>query len=825
MTIRRRIRIMPGMHTILRKLSALPLAVGVLAFGASSLLHAQNPASSSSAPASASTTQDPAQALVGLSKQLDGIKTSLTNKNTTLPLNDLRTEAGLVQQQANQWVDTLTPQMDGVQARLTVLGPAPAAGAPSETPAVSQQRRQLERDKSKLDGEMKQAQLLTQDAAKLTTQIAETRNEQFQTQLSTRNGTPLSIAFWSNLKQSFSEDSVHITRVEGLFVDGVSAAWQPPNRLPFVLCLIGALLLIVPGRWLVERAVLAIASRYMPDGHLRRSALAVILTLTVTLSFGVAAWLAYEGVNWNDTLDDDLVTFALQNVRTVFFAAFVAGLGRALLSYHHPSWRLPALAEETVRDLRWFPWVLGTAFFLLGVIEHLNDIAGASLPAAIATRAFLALLISGLVGLALFRVQRVRRTLRQDDEKAPKRHALWVGVLAGVAVVAVVLAWLSVLIGYIAFGFFISWQLLWVGMIVASLYILTHFQHDLFETLLSAKGRSGQRLQSTFGVAPATLDQTATVLSAICRVLLLIIAVGTVLMPFGGSPNDLFSHIGQAFTNLSFGKLTINPGAVFKAVVVFIAGLLIVRIVKRWLTEQLLPKTSLDVGMQNSIVTLLGYVAVVIVFALALKTADVSLQSITWIASALSVGIGFGLQAIVSNFISGLILLAEQPVKVGDWVSMPGVEGDIRRINVRATEIQLSDRSTMIVPNSQFITQNLRNVTHGNSLGRVKLSLPMPLDTDAAKMREIMLEALQDNHATLATPVPSVSLDDITSSAMTFTGVAYVRSPRDASTVKSDILFDILSRLAKAQLPLSTPQSMVIRNLGPLGEDSPAAPG
>lgn len=812
------------MHIILRKLSALSLAFGALALGSPSLLHAQNPASSSSTPASAGTTQDPAQALVGLSKQLDGIKTTLTNKQGTTPLNDLRTETGVVQQQANQWVDTLTPQIDGVQARLTVLGPAPAAGAPPETPAVSQQRRQLERDKSKLDGEIKQAQLLSQDATKLTTQISETRNEQFQSQLTTRNGTPLSIAFWSNLSQSFSEDSVHIKLVEGLFVDGISTAWQPPNRLPFVLCLIGAVLLIVPGRWLAERAVLAIASRYIPDGHLRRSALALILTLTVTLSFGVAAWLAYEGVNWNDTLDDDLVTFALQNVRTTFFAAFVAGLGRALLSFHHPSWRLPGLADETAREMRWFPWLLGAAFFLLGVAEHLNNIAGASLPAAIATRAFLALLISGLIGWALLRVQRVRRILRHNEDKAQKRHALWVGVLAGAAVVAVAFAWLSIFTGYVALGFFISWQMLWIGMIVASFYIMTHFQHDLFETLLSPKGRTGNKLQSSFGIAPSTLDQASTILSAVCRVIFLIIAVGTVLMPFGGSPNDLFSHIGQAFTNLSFGKLTINPGAVLNAIVVFVAGLIVVRIVKRWLSEQLLPKTSLDVGMQNSIVTLLGYVAVVIVFALALKTADVSLQSITWIASALSVGIGFGLQAIVSNFISGLILLAEQPVKVGDWVSMPGVEGDIRRINVRATEIQLSDRSTMIVPNSQFITQNLRNVTHGNALGRVKLSLPMPLDTDAAKMREIMMEALHANNATLSTPAPSVSLDDITSTAMTFTGVAYVRSPRDASSVKSDILFDILSRLAKAQLPLSTPQSMVIHNLGPLGDDSPAAP-
>ncbi len=162
--------------------------------------------------------------------------------------------------------------------------------------------------------------------------------------------------------------------------------------------------------------------------------------------------------------------------------------------------------------------------------------------------------------------------------------------------------------------------------------------------------------------------------------------------------------------------------------------------------------------MQNSIVTLLGYVAVVIVFALALKTADVSLQSITWIASALSVGIGFGLQAIVSNFISGLILLAEQPVKVGDWVSMPGVEGDIRRINVRATEIQLSDRSTMIVPNSQFITQNLRNVTHGNSLGSRESQLA---DAAGYRCRENARNhdgSTEDNHATLATPAPSVTL-------------------------------------------------------------------
>ncbi|QRN52091.1 DUF3772 domain-containing protein [Dyella caseinilytica] len=810
------------MRILIRQLFITSLALGALGLGASSA-YAQSSLQSSSAPASASSTQDPAQALIGLNKQLDTIKTTLSSKTATgTPLNDLRSQAGTVQQQANQWLETLTPQMDSVQSRLTVLGPPPAAGAPPETAAVSQQRRQLERDKSKLDSEIKQAQLLSQDAIKLTTEIAETRNEQFQMQLAMRANSPLSLHFWSDIANSFPDDTDHLKRIGGLLADGVNDAWQPGNRTPFLLCLLGAVLLIVPGRWLVERAALAVVIRFMPEGHFRRSALAVIFTLTVTLSIGLAFWLIHQGLNWNDTLDEDLETLAQSIVRSAFFSAFIAGLGRALLSYHHPSWRLPVLMDGTARALRWFPWLLGGAFLLLGVLEHVNSAAGSSLPATVCTHAFLALLISGLIGTALVRIKRIKR--HHDHEKQVK-HSLWVGALAGVATLAVAVAWLAVLSGYIAFAFFISWQMLWVGMIVASLYMLIHLQHDLFETLLTPKGRSGQKLQSAFNISPNALEQSSTILSAICRVLLLLVAVGTLLMPFGGGPNDLFSHIGNVFVGLKVGQLTIKPGAIFNALIVFVAGMLVVRIIKRWLAEQLLPKTRFDLGMQMSIITLLNYVAVVIVFALSLKTADVSLESLTWIASALSVGIGFGLQAIVSNFISGLILLAEQPVKVGDWVSMSGVEGDVKRINVRATEIQLWDRSTMIVPNSQFITQNVRNVTHGNALGRVKITLPMPLGTDAAKMREIMMEVLTGSEVTLETPAPYVRLDDVTSSAMTFSGVAYVHSPRDASAVKSDLLFEMLSRLEKAQLPLSTPQSMIVRNLGPLGEDSPAAPG
>ncbi|NEK65268.1 MAG: mechanosensitive ion channel, partial [Xanthomonas perforans] len=102
------------------------------------------------------------------------------------------------------------------------------------------------------------------------------------------------------------------------------------------------------------------------------------------------------------------------------------------------------------------------------------------------------------------------------------------------------------------------------------------------------------------------------------------------------------------------------------------------------------------------------------------------------VLSALSVGIGFGLQAITQNFVSGLILLAERPVKIGDWVRIGDQEGDVRKISVRATEIQVGDRSTLIVPNSELITKSVRNMTLSNPMGRVQLQFSVPLETDVA---------------------------------------------------------------------------------------------
>ena len=767
----------------------------------------------------------PEQALDQLQSQLDGVKAALKGKSTDAELGDLRNDALAVQVQADALVAELKPRMDSLDARLAVLGPAPAAGVPAEAAEVAAQRRQLNKDKSNLDAQIKQAQLLGEEGLQLASQVAAMRRDQFQARLASRTATPFSRAFWVDPARALPADIGRLRRLGGHFADSWRDAWQPPGRLPLLACLLLAVAALLAVRRLLERGLFALIKRTLPEGHLRRSVLAIGVALAGAVGVGLAGQLAYLGLDWTGTLGDELGELAHAAIRLVVFAAYVAGLGRALLSVEHPSWRLPTLSNAAAERMRPFPLLLAVAIAVLGLFERVNTAIGASLPATVTTRGLVALAISGLFGAALHRLTRLRRAMLARGEEPPPRP-LWVGLLFGAAVLGVVLSWLGVVTGFIAFGSFVATQMLWIGVVAGTLYLLAQLLGDLLETLLSPRGRSGQRLQAAFELAPATLEQAATVLTGVVNVLLWLVAIVAVLAPYGASPQDLLVRVTQLFGGLRLGELTIRPGTLLGALAVFVAGMFAVRGLKRWLGNQLLPKTELDPGMQNSIVTLLGYAGGVLVFALALAALNVSLQSIAWIASALSVGIGFGLQAIVQNFISGLILLAERPVKVGDWISIPGAEGDIRRINVRATEIQLADRSTVIVPNSQLITQNVRNVTLGRAQGRVQFRLPMPLDTDADKARQIMLDTLRAHPSLLEAAGCTVQLDSVDGGSMVFVLTGYVGNPRDAGNVKSDLLFKVLARLREAGLPLIRPQDMVLhRPPAPAAAPAPGGDG
>ena len=777
----------------------------------------------------AQSTDDasPTQQIDDLRGQLDQAEKSMKDdKITDAAIDDLRSGVSDIEGKAQKVASSLQPGREAAKARLDQLGPPPATGT-HEAPELAQSRKDAQKAFDAVDTQIKQANAIALEAQQAGNQLSDLRRIRFQELISKRTNSILSKAFWSEPAAAFPRDFANLRDFVGTVRDDVAASWTQGNRIALIACVLAGLLLMSVVRLYLEHRARELTANRMPPGRLRRSALIVGVALTSTLTTGLGTQLFYLGLNWSDTFSHDTDEVAQRVVGLVFFGAFIAGLGRALLSAKRPSWRLPAISDETALRLRRFPMLFSLATVLFQFLHEINHTVGNSLAATVATSSLQAVVLTILTAIALARLSRAHH--HEEDGTPPAPRPVWASVFIAAAWGAIVLSWLGLLTGFIAFAAFMAGQLVWTIIIVAAAYLAMRLVDDLFETLLSEKGPMSARAQAVFGMDPKLLDQAGVVLSGVARLVLFLFALTAVASGFGAGASDIFAF-GTKLQSLEIYGVKMQPDRILSAIAMFFIGLLAVRVVKNWLSNQYLPRTNLDPGMRSSLTTLLGYVGVVIVVSVALLAMGLSLQNIAWVASALSVGIGFGLQAIVQNFISGLILLAERPVKVGDWVVLDDAEGDIRRINVRATEIQVADRSTIIVPNSSFITKPVRNMTMANPQGRVLIKLPMPLDTDPVEVREHLLEAMRSHKSVTDTPAPSVTLDGIDRTAMTFAATCYVGGPRDVGGVKSDLLFDFIARLRGAEIPLLRPQDLVLRTgshapdiAGPSGAGAPKA--
>src|SRR5260221_553901 len=178
--------------------------------------------------------------------------------------------------------------------------------------------------------------------------------------------------------------------------------------------------------------------------------------------------------------------------------------------------------------------------------------------------------------------------------------------------------------------------------------------------------------------------------------------------------------------------------------------------------------TAIEPSLQVSIVTILGYLGFIVALVVGLGEIGIDPQKIALVAGALSVGIGFGLQSIVSNFVSGLILLAERPIRVGDQIVVKNEEGFVRRISVRATEIETFDKGSVIVPNSELITGVVKNWTHANTLGRVNIKVSVSYACDPERVMEILNACVGAHPGVLKQPPPAIQLSEFGASAMMF---------------------------------------------------------
>ena len=768
------------------------------------------------AAAAADPAATPAQRIADAAQALQAVRRSLDDAESSDTLVTLAERAQAAQRGADAAVAELEPQLAQLDARLTPLGEA----SDGEDAAIAAQRRALQQQRGELDTAVRQGRLLAEEARQLAEGIEKTRVAQFGAQLSRRLASPLSPALWRQFAAQLPED---LRRLAGLYelgaqgiARGVAAhGWTIP-----VACGSLALLLALPLRiWLRRLGRRYAASAHAPAGRLRRSGLAVWLLLVGTLLPGLAVLLVVQGLRWIEAIPPRLQTVADTVVTAGFVSAFIAALAACLLVPSRPSWRMLDIDDIAAARLRRYAWVAAGLTWITMLLRAISRAARTSEVSSITLDGLIALTYVGLIMAMLVTLSRLHQRrealavaqLAADAEAnadAPKLAAAarsgWIvlGRLGGH--LSVVVALLATLLGYLNFAMFISQQMVWVTVVVSAVLLLLKFADDLVLWLLAPEAMLGRTLRLSIGLGKGTVEQTAVLLSALLRVTLVLLGLMALSAPFGNL-NVFLGGLQPLLDGIPIGDTVLRPGVVLRALLVLGIGLALNRVFQHWLADTYLPKTQLGAGSRNSIATVARYLGLILAGLWALAALGIGFEKLALVASALSVGIGFGLQAITQNFVSGLILLAERPVKIGDWVKIGDQEGDIRRINVRSTEIQVGDKSTLIVPNSELITKTIRNMTKGSAQGRVQLKFAVPLSTDVVALREAMLQAYAAHPQVLESPAPVVYIDGIESGQIVINSYCHVPSPRNAYAARSELLFDLLPRLAALGIALSSP--------------------
>jgi potassium efflux system protein len=689
-------------------------------------------------------------------------------------------------------------RLGDVDARRKQLGDPPAFGAPPEDPAIAAERTRLNQRRGEIDAALKQARLLTLRADDLAERITEKRRNIFTRELFGRSSSALDPSFWAQTAGKIPETFqgvVWLLRSWWNFARD-SAGYSRIFAALLTLTALAAGVFMLAG-W-VKRHVTPPALSGTRFSH-AFMALITLLRTAITMPVLVGGVvLILEGF---DLLPARIMEIGLGLIAATGIASFGRGVGVALFAADEPGRRLLAMRDTTARlmtrHLAWAARVLGAIVFINVVLRAL----AANVSLTVATSIILAVTIAALLCHFLIRIG---SDIDEEDEVSGAQWLRGAGWLL-VAAIAV-----SLVTGFIGLAGFLAGRFLVALGVIGALYICLVVTDTLFTDILTANTPRGRKIAGFFGLKPRSIELVGTLLSAVIRLLLILVVLLPLLGPWGVFAADILSVLRDAAFGFKIGDITISITGILSAAALLFVGIVATRSAQRWLQTHFLPRTSLDPGLQNSVSTIFGYVCIIAVIGLTLAAVGIDLQKITLVAGALSIGIGFGLQAVVSNFISGLILLAERPIRVGDIINVKGEEGQVRRIHVRATEIETADRASVIVPNSELITGMVKNWTHANTLSRVVVRIGVGYDSDVEKVRAMLLEIAGAHQHLMTSPGPSVFLTSIADSAINFELSGVVRNIADAAGVKSDLYFEILKRFRAEGITIPNPMREVV---------------
>jgi potassium-dependent mechanosensitive channel len=768
-----------------------------LAFGCLSGAPAQETLMLLPTPASAQgvSPAPPAAGLDALKAALDAIENSFNDGvQSEDALLGLKRRLTPMRDQLSDRIAELEPRLRQIDQRVAQLGLQSDVSA-AEDAATSAERVRLMAQRGEVEGALRQAKLLSDHAFDLDERIRQRRREVFNSRLFARSAGFFDPVFWNDLAESAPAELNSLM--------GVLSAWSTyahsNGGFSGAVATVALLAAMGVARWFLARWRRRLTAGPTPRRFDRALAATVNLASgTVTMPALIAATVLIPR-NFR-LISEPVIEIGFGLAVAAVVAGFGRGVAIGLFAPGESYRRIVALADhEAASYASHLVWA--SRFFGLSVFANeVHRILGASVALFIATGELLAVAILAITGHLLWRSAQAKFRSVQNDAAGTRltwlRGILW---LLGLAIAT------GLATGYVGFAVFVAGRMLAVLALGGAVTIMVATIDALLTDLLAADTPGGRRMAAAFGLTPRGLDLVATLLSATLRLVVIGLAVLLALNSSGIFADDIFSVLQRAASDYVVGQVRVSPIAILSALACVVIGGLAVRAAQRWLAIKFLPRTGLEAGLQNSIVALSGYVALIAVVAISLGVLGIDLQKIALIAGALSVGIGFGLQAVVSNFVAGLILLAERSIRVGDWVIVKNEEGFVRRISIRATEIETFDRASVIIPNQEFITGVVKNWTHGNTVGRIIVKVRVTYDSNVAEVRELLLRCAARHPQVLQATPPAVYLMGFGDIGIDFELRCLIGNIQQFWSVRGDLYMEILSKFRDAGIKIPAP--------------------
>jgi potassium efflux system protein len=693
-----------------------------------------------------------------------------------------------------------TARASRIKGLLAALGPKPKQG--EETASVNKRRQDLEADLALYEGKAKQLKLILAKTRQVTDELESRSRQRLSKQLFERTVTPIGYRAWAAAIPE-AGDLFHQTAIEAPrqwwrdFMTQEEERRAVSRNVLVILAL--SIAAVLAGRWSRRRFGRV---HGIEEPTYSRRVLAG-LAEGVGRTVGPIVFVILTGLT---ILDSDIthgtvaaLVVALMKSLSVFLLGHA--LINATLTSKRQQWRLldldPAASRYLVTRLR-----LTLVVFLvlngsrLAVSWATPSAELEAVSALVFALAMVPLLISLLANKAW-------RKPSAEPASAPLRRWRAFAILAFSAFPIVAA------IGYPGLATYLIKCVVVTSVFGTAILALRAAGREGLAATLDSERRFGRVMADTLALDAATTRQIIFWLRVLLDIVL--IAVAGLLLPqvWGFSTEETLGSAGTLLQGIKIGSYTLSLVDIMVGVALFSGLIFLTHLLQRGLERHLLPNLSSDKGVRDALKTGVGYVGFVIASLVGISALGLDLSNLALIAGALSVGLGFGLQNVVNNFVSGLILLVERPIKAGDWVVIGGQEGKVKKVNVRSTEVETFQRASVIIPNADLISSPVVNWTHKNMLGRVEVSIGVAYGTDPRKVEKILLDCAKAHPNVIATPEPFVLFMDFGDSALVFELRAFLSDVERRIMTASDLRYAINEAFQAAGIEIPFPQRVL----------------